>query len=35
MKQTILFVDDDANLLKALTRALNNEPYDISVAHSA
>ena len=35
MKQNILFVDDDTNLLKALTRALNEEPYEISLAKSA
>jgi len=35
MARTVLLVDDDANLLGALQRALRREPYAIRVAESA
>lgn len=35
MRPTVLLVDDDANLLDGLCRALRREPYDIVTASSA
>jgi CheY-like chemotaxis protein len=34
MGRTVLLVDDDANLLQALSRALRKEPYTIRLAAS-
>jgi len=34
MKSTVLVVDDEANVLSALTRALFEEPYEVLCAHS-
>ena len=33
--QSVLFVDDDMNLLRGLRRSLRDQPYDIYVANSA
>ena len=35
MTQTVLLVDDDANLLHGLTRVLRNQPCRLFTAHSA
>ena len=35
MSYTVLFVDDDHNVLEGLTRALRKEPYEILTAPSA
>lgn len=35
VKYRILLVDDEENVLKALTRSLRNEPYEITCASSA
>ena len=34
MKQTVLFVDDDSNVLHGLSRALRHQPFDIFTARS-
>ena len=35
MQRTVLFVDDDQNLLHGLARALRRQPYRIYTARSA